>query len=108
MEKAEATTFFMLRWELGKGICYDLLLFTLNFLPPILFHHQTCSLPEEFEWVRALALSSTPVLFNKAEPTDACQGQLGDTWLIAAIAAVAEYPNYLKETWLLASYVFLF
>ncbi|CAK9007883.1 unnamed protein product [Durusdinium trenchii] len=52
---------------------------------------------EECEWVRALALSSSPVLFNKAEPTDACQGQLGDTWLIAAIAAVAEYPNYLKE-----------
>lgn len=54
---------------------------------------------EECEWVRALALSSAPVLFNKAEPSDACQGQLGDTWLIAAIAAVAEYPNYLKETW---------
>ena len=52
---------------------------------------------EECEWVRALALSSKPVLFHKIEPCDACQGQLGDTWLIAAIAAVAEYPNYLRD-----------
>lgn len=52
---------------------------------------------EECEWVRALALSTSPVLFHKAEPTDACQGQLGDAWLIAAIAAVAEFPNYLKD-----------
>lgn len=52
---------------------------------------------DECEWVRALALSTSPVLFNKAEPSDACQGQLGDAWLIAAIAAVAEFPNYLKD-----------
>ena len=52
---------------------------------------------DECEWVRALALSTSPVLFHKAEPTDACQGQLGDAWLVAAIAAVAEFPNYLKD-----------
>eukprot|EP00438_Fugacium_kawagutii_P001930 Skav226025 [mRNA] locus=scaffold2502:40315:42486:+ [translate_table: standard] len=66
------------------------------------FPHEVASLGKRFEndeceWVRALALSTSPALFNKAEPSDACQGQLGDAWLIAAIAAVAEFPNYLKD-----------
>lgn len=65
------------------------------------FPHSVESLGKRFkdecEWVRALALSSSPKLFDKSEPTDACQGHLGDCWLIAAIAAVAEFPNYIRD-----------
>ncbi|CAJ1327559.1 unnamed protein product [Effrenium voratum] len=47
-------------------------------------------------WLRALALHPHPVLFADVEPADACQGRVGNCWLIAAISALAEFPAYLK------------
>jgi len=38
-----------------------------------------------------------PPLFDKVEPTDVCQGSLGDCWLLAAIAAVAEFPSFIED-----------
>ena len=36
--------------------------------------------------VRAKDLAEPPALFSTVEPADACQGALGDCWLIAALA----------------------
>ena len=38
-----------------------------------------------------------PKLFDAIEPVDVCQGALGDCWLLAAVAAVAEFPNFIKS-----------
>ena len=47
---------------------------------------------------KALETSTHPVLFGEdTEPTDICQGKVGDCWLVAAIAAVAEFPHYLED-----------
>lgn len=51
-------------------------------------------------WVRAAALQGpdvTPKLFDRIEPVDVCQGSLGDCWLLAAISAVAEFPNFIEQ-----------
>ena len=42
--------------------------------------------PQECDWVRAKDLAEPPALFSSVEPADACQGALGDCWLIAALA----------------------
>lgn len=56
------------------------------------------SLGQEPMWKRAPALTvDEPTLFgDNAEPADICQGRVGDCWLIAAIAAVAEF-HYLED-----------
>ncbi|CAK9011218.1 Calpain-15 (Small optic lobes homolog) [Durusdinium trenchii] len=51
----------------------------------------------EPRWLRALALHPNPVLFADVEPADACQGRVGNCWLIAALSALAEYPSYFKK-----------
>jgi len=48
-------------------------------------------------WLRAMALHENPVLFADVEPADALQGSLGNCWLIAAMAAIAEFPSYMKN-----------
>jgi hypothetical protein len=48
-------------------------------------------------WLRAMALHENPVLFTEVEPADALQGSLGNCWLIAAMAAIAEFPSYMKN-----------
>lgn len=48
-------------------------------------------------WLRAMALHENPVLFADVEPADALQGSLGNCWLIAAMAAIAEFPSYMKK-----------
>lgn len=51
------------------------------------------------EWIRASQLSDKGVtLFNVIEPNDVIQGTVADCWLIAGIAALAEFPEYLKTT----------
>jgi len=51
------------------------------------------------EWVRAIYLKGDekPRLFDRIEPASVCQGNLGDCWLIAAFAAVAEFPSWIEE-----------
>eukprot|EP00435_Cladocopium_sp_Y103_P052703 s239_g16.t1 len=52
------------------------------------------------EWVRAIYLrghQEQPVLFEDMEPASVCQGGIGDCWLIAAIASVAEFPSHIKD-----------
>ena len=36
-------------------------------------------------------------LFDDIEPSDVMQGALGDCWLLAATAAVAEFPEFVRE-----------
>lgn len=48
-------------------------------------------------WARLAEYTATPVLFDDAEPGDILQGMLGDCWLLAAIACVAEFPNFFKD-----------
>ena len=52
---------------------------------------------KENRWLRALALHPSPSLFADLEPSDACQGIVGNCWLIAAMSALAEFPDYIKS-----------
>ena len=38
-----------------------------------------------------------PVLFGDITPADALQGAVGNCWMIAALAQLAEFPGYIKE-----------
>lgn len=54
------------------------------------------------EWAKARAIAgasgNTPHLFADAiEPADVLQGALGDCWLMAALACVAERPDVLEQ-----------
>lgn len=56
--------------------------------------------PGEIVWVRAQAMlppAEVPTLFNCVEPDDILQGALGDCWLLASIATIAEFPQYVQE-----------
>ena len=55
------------------------------------------SLFGEPRWLRARALHPSPVLFADVEPADACQGHVGNCWLIAALSALAEFPSFFKN-----------
>eukprot|EP00438_Fugacium_kawagutii_P017294 Skav213691 [mRNA] locus=scaffold491:581753:585257:- [translate_table: standard] len=74
-------------WEDGSGWSDDS------------FPHNEQSLgkKKDCEWVRAKDLTTPPALFSTVEPADACQGALGDCWLIAALAGVAEFPNFIRD-----------
>ena len=43
-------------------------------------------------------------LFNKVDPGDIAQGQLGDCWLLAAFATLAEKPEYIQKCFLTRSF----
>jgi calpain-15 len=52
-------------------------------------------------WYRAAALmppGHEVKLYNGIEPNDVMQGALGDCWLLAATAAVAEFPAFIAQT----------
>ena len=56
--------------------------------------------PDQVQWARAERICShggQPLLFNKIEPNDVCQGAVGDCWLMAAISAVAEFPCFIEQ-----------
>lgn len=65
------------------------------------FPHSKESLQNEnkCEWIslRDPALSTSDKLFDDIAPSDVCQGGLGDCWLIAAIAGIAEFPGFIKD-----------
>eukprot|EP00391_Amoebophrya_sp_Ameob2_P010213 CAMPEP_0178983360 /NCGR_PEP_ID=MMETSP0795-20121207/1017_1 /TAXON_ID=88552 /ORGANISM="Amoebophrya sp., Strain Ameob2" /LENGTH=1178 /DNA_ID=CAMNT_0020674125 /DNA_START=267 /DNA_END=3805 /DNA_ORIENTATION=+ len=51
----------------------------------------------EVEWFRARDIHDTDFpmkLYDRIEPSDCIQGGLGDCWLLAALAVVAEYPDF--------------
>jgi len=54
---------------------------------------------KKISWVRCSNLQpmfSKMVLFHNVEPNDIFQGCVGDCWLLAAFASVAEFPDYFK------------
>ena len=63
--------------------------------------------PNDLEWVRAPDLlrmdgevarhGGVPKLFDGIDPCDIMQGELGDCWLMSAIAALAEFPKWIAE-----------
>ena len=50
-------------------------------------------------WVRALNLNrdAADVLWRRVSPSDMQQGELGNCWLIAAIATAAKYPSVIQQ-----------
>jgi len=48
-------------------------------------------------WIRASEVFPGAGLFDGIEPTDVCQGSLGDCWLLAAISALAEFPGAIES-----------
>eukprot|EP00746_Dinoflagellata_sp_MGD_P133673 gnl/MRDRNA2_/MRDRNA2_67418_c0_seq2.p1 gnl/MRDRNA2_/MRDRNA2_67418_c0~~gnl/MRDRNA2_/MRDRNA2_67418_c0_seq2.p1 ORF type:complete len:667 (+),score=121.14 gnl/MRDRNA2_/MRDRNA2_67418_c0_seq2:99-2099(+) len=50
---------------------------------------------DDAEWISCTDLSreATAVVFDTIEPNDLMQGSLGDCWLLAAMASVAEFPH---------------
>eukprot|EP00397_Hematodinium_sp_SG-2012_P015242 GEMP01015518.1.p1 GENE.GEMP01015518.1~~GEMP01015518.1.p1 ORF type:complete len:652 (+),score=147.83 GEMP01015518.1:91-2046(+) len=54
---------------------------------------------DNVEWIRCgdLVRGESMVLFDKIEPTDLLQGEVGDCWLVAAIAGLAEFPSAVME-----------
>jgi calpain len=54
--------------------------------------------PKPFEWKRPKELVSDPQLFvGGASRFDIKQGELGDCWLLAALACVSQFPNLLHK-----------
>ncbi|XP_056136857.1 calpain-9 [Lampris incognitus] len=61
-----------------------------------LFYSQ--SVPLEFEWKRPRELCENPkFIVGDANRTDVCQGQLGDCWLLAAIASLTLHKDALAR-----------
>jgi calpain-15 len=62
----------------------------------------------EIEWVRAMELEYGDKeekyfskLFDKGlDPDDICQGQLGDCWLLSALAALSNRPDTIRKCFL--------
>jgi hypothetical protein len=48
--------------------------------------------------------TSNPKLFQDINPCDLAQGQLGDCWLIAALATLAEKPSFILNAFITRSY----
>jgi len=59
----------------------------------------TARMPKKWApWLRATKLfpeGASPVVFDSISPCGILQGTLGDCWLLASIAALAEFPAYL-------------
>jgi hypothetical protein len=64
---------------------------------------------KETDWVRAHDLDSfkgkRPQLFEgEIEPSDLCQGAVGDCWLVAAMACASEFPDMVRHMFLTKEY----
>eukprot|EP00325_Prymnesiales_sp_UTEX-LB-985_P018602 CAMPEP_0174750520 /NCGR_PEP_ID=MMETSP1094-20130205/97908_1 /TAXON_ID=156173 /ORGANISM="Chrysochromulina brevifilum, Strain UTEX LB 985" /LENGTH=102 /DNA_ID=CAMNT_0015955891 /DNA_START=92 /DNA_END=397 /DNA_ORIENTATION=- len=64
---------------------------------------------KELDWVRAYELIDEadrakgfkPRLYHgEIEPSDLCQGAVGDCWLVAALACAAEHPACIRNAFL--------
>jgi len=56
-------------------------------------------LKKETHWVRGSKLQNClqkPVLFSKISPLNIAQGNLGNCWLLSALASLAEFPKFIK------------
>jgi len=51
----------------------------------------------QVQWKRASSLCKKPELFGQIEAGNIKQGSLGDCWLLAAIAAVANFPGHIRN-----------
>lgn len=53
----------------------------------------------DFEWLRPTDVSSSPSLYGSEgiNPGAVEQGNLGDCWMLAAIAALAEWPDRVEK-----------
>jgi hypothetical protein len=64
----------------------------------------------DVDWVRANELSVVmegqrmQLFEGKIEPADLCQGHLGDCWLVAAMASLAEHPGAVRNCFLTTEY----
>lgn len=55
-------------------------------------------LPEDAVWIRVPKLIwGKAKLFNHIEPNDISQGNLGDCWLLCALAGMAEFPGLIQS-----------
>jgi hypothetical protein len=64
---------------------------------------------KETDWVRAKDLDEfegkRPQLFEgKIEPSDLCQGAVGDCWLVAAFACASEFPDSIRSLFVTKEY----
>lgn len=64
---------------------------------------------QETDWVRAHELvqfnGERPQLFQgDIEPSDLCQGAVGDCWLVAAFACAAEFPDSIRNLFITKEY----
>jgi hypothetical protein len=64
---------------------------------------------KETDWVRAQDLEQfegkRPQLFEgEIEPSDLCQGAVGDCWLVAAMACASEFPDMVRHMFLTKEY----
>ena len=60
----------------------------------------TTEINNKVEWIRANQLCSTGKMYlfqDGIEPSDVVQGALGDCWLMAALAALAEFPGAIEN-----------
>ena len=47
--------------------------------------------------MRASKLHLNPVLFEGIEPNDVAQGMIANCWLMAAISAITEFGDFVKN-----------
>mmetsp|Transcript_53234 Transcript_53234/g.134039 ORF Transcript_53234/g.134039 Transcript_53234/m.134039 type:complete len:680 (-) Transcript_53234:1258-3297(-) len=62
---------------------------------------------KDVQWIRGSKLSVTAQaakLFDTIEPSDLLQGSLGDCWLLAAFASVAEFPGCVEDLFVTKEY----
>ncbi|KAM3864704.1 calpain-9 [Diretmus argenteus] len=93
--QSDGRSFEQLRQEcLQKNV-----LFEDQDFPPVdssLFYSQ--KVPVQFEWKRPGELCSNPkFIVGDANRTDICQGELGDCWLLAAIASLTLHKDSLAR-----------
>jgi len=49
------------------------------------------------QWIRASKLHKNPVLFDNIEPNDVAQGKIANCWLMAAVSAVTEFSEFVRN-----------